>query len=215
MTIVIAEDNNALNFAIKLLLEKHGHTVTAFTDGTALIETVGEKHVDLFILDINLPGADGFEIMEALTPYFDKSNFIFISSYTDMERISKAFALGCEDYLKKPFEIEELLIRVQKVASRCVVSGTMVLDEYCSFNVDDRLLEVEGKSIDLTDKENKIMQLLVENRGHIVSYDLLSEYIWDESVPQNTIAAVVRRLRKKMGSELIQSVREQGYRLLK
>ena len=72
-----------------------------------------------------------------------------------------------------------------------------------------------GKSIDLTDKENKIMQLLVENQGRIVSYDLLSEYIWQESVPQNTIAAVVRRLRKKMDGELIQSVREQGYRLLK
>lgn len=213
MNIVIAEDNYALNFAIKLLLEKHGHSVVAFTDGTALIETITMQSVDLFILDINLPGANGFELIEALTPFFQKSNFIFISSYTDMERISKAFALGCEDYIKKPFEIEELLLRVEKVAARSQPSGMIQIDERCQFNVGERLLDIEGELIDLTDKESKILQLLVQSHGHIVSYDMLSEQIWEESVPQNTIASVVRRLRKKMGGGLIQSIREQGYRL--
>ncbi len=213
MIIVIAEDNQALNFAIKLLLEKHGHTVISFTNGTTLIETITLNNVDLFILDINLPGANGFELIEALHPYFKQSNFVFISSSTDMERISRAFSLGCEDYIKKPFEIEELLLRVQKIESRCQISGRVQIDEDCHFNVDERLLEVEGITIDLTEKESKIMQMLVKNRGHIVSYDMLSEQIWQESVPQNTIASVVRRLRKKMGGNAIQSIREQGYRL--
>lgn len=214
MNIVLVEDNTSLNFSITLLLKKQLYHVHTYMKAEELIERLPDEEVDLFILDINLPDMDGLELMEVLRPYFRKSEFIFISSYTDMERIGRAFDLGCADYLKKPFEVDELLLRVEKVMQRCAFSGTFEIDHGIVFHIDKRMLEVHSQPVDLTEKESRMLMILAHNRGNIVNYDTLSECIWGKSVPQNTIASVMRRLRKKIGTEMIQSVRERGYRLL-
>lgn len=212
MNIVVAEDNGALNFAIKLLLESNGHRVTAFESADALIDAIGQQPVDLFVLDINLPDMDGFELLGALKPSFADSDFIFISSYTDIRRISKAFNLGCEDYLKKPFEIEELLLRVKKIESRRTPGGTLTIGtEGYTYDFDKKMLYFRDAPQLLTKKESEVLDLLARNHDRIVTYEMLAEYVWEASVPRNNIAAVVRRLRKKLAHDLIESIREEGY----
>ena len=213
MNIVLVEDNTALSFAAATVLKKHGHGVTVFASAEMLIDALPDGAVDLFILDINLPNMDGFALMELLRPYFETGDFIFISSYADMRHISRAFSLGCEDYLKKPFEIGELLLRVDKVARRRSVTGTALLSEHCVFHIDDRQLLIDGMAVGLTQKEGSLLEMLVRNRMHVVSHDAIAERVWGEETSRNTIASVVRRLRKKLGADLIESIREQGYRL--
>ena len=214
MNIVLVEDNTTLNFAMTLLLRKNDFRVHTFQRGDELIDRLPEGRIDLFILDINLPDMDGFELLEILRPYFESSDFIFISSYTDMARINRAFSLGCEDYVKKPFEVEELLLRVRKVQARRSVFGGIDLGEGCRFNIEDRTLESHDGVVVLTEKESRLLQLLARNRGRLVTYETIGDHIWGESVPQNTIAAVVKRLRGKIRSRSLQTVRERGYRLL-
>lgn len=213
MRVVLVEDNESLRYAIATVLKKRGFELYEFDAAEALIESLPKGTIDLFILDINLPDMDGLELMEVLRPYFEFSDFIFISSYADMRHISRAFSLGCEDYLKKPFEIEELLLRLERVVQRRSVSGMLPFAENCIYNVDDLELTVDGTAVPLTPKEGKILEMLIRDRGHAVSYDAIAERVWGEAVEQNTIASVVRRLRKKLGNNAIVSIRGQGYRL--
>jgi len=213
MTIVLVEDNDALNFAITLLLEKNGYRVLSFTDADTLVESIDVESVDLFVFDINLPGIDGFELMREIKPFYPKSDYIFISSYIDLEHITKAFSLGCEDYLKKPFEIEELLLRVKKIALRRHGSGRIMLDSegVYSYDFDTKTLYHHGTPLLLTNKESRVLYFLIQNRGAVVTFETLREQIWEKDVPNNTIVAVVRRLRKKLERDFIQTVREIGY----
>jgi len=213
MTIVLVEDNEALNFAITLLLKKNGYKVLSFLSADALIESIDTNHVDLFVFDINLPGTDGFELLREVKPFFQTSDYIFISSYIDLEHITKAYALGCEDYLKKPFEIEELLLRVKKIEMRRYHLGRIKLDstgDYC-YDFDTKTLYFHDEVQLLTNKESQVLYYLIENRGTVVNFDTLRQYVWEKDVPNNTIVAVVRRLRNKLDSDFIQTVREVGY----
>ena len=213
MTIVLVEDNDALNFAITLLLKKNGYKVLSFTNADALVENIDVDDVDLFILDINLPGIDGFELMREIKLTFPKSDYVFISSYVDLDHITKAFSLGCEDYLKKPFEIEELLLRVKKIEVRRYHSGTVNLDSegLCTYDFDTMTLYCHGEVVLLTNKESQLLYHLLKYRGTVVTFDTLRDEIWEKDVANNTIVAVVRRLRKKLEVDLIQSIREIGY----
>ncbi len=213
MNIVVVEDNEALNLAAVLTLKKHGYTAKGFTSGEALIEALPADEVDLFILDIKLPKIGGFELMETLRPYFQTSDFIFISTYDDMIHISRAFQLGCEDYLKKPFDLQELLLRVEKIAKRRRMNGVVTLSETSRFDMGERQLRIGERIVDLTPKESKILELLVRRKGQVVPYSVIAERVWGTPVSHNTIASVIRRLRKKMQNDLITSVREEGYRL--
>ncbi len=214
MKIVLVEDDSAFVRAAEILLQKKGYEVLSFYSAETLIDALPQSGIDLFILDINLPKMDGLSLMEVLRPYFESSDFIFISAYDDISHISRAFDLGCEDYLKKPFEMEEMLLRVEKIVKRRTVSGIAVLDEECRYHIEDRLLVIGEDSVELTEKEGQFLELLVKNRGSIVSYDTISEQVWNEPVPHNTIASVVRRLRRKMDGRGIVSVRGRGYRLI-
>jgi DNA-binding response OmpR family regulator len=213
MVIVLVEDNDALNFAITLLLKKNGYLTHSFSSADALVENIDTHAVDLFIFDINLPGTDGFELLREVKPFFPNSDYIFISSYIDLEHITKAYALGCEDYLKKPFEIEELLLRITKIERRRNGSGHITLDttgEYV-YKFDTKTLYFHDEPLLLTNKESQVLYFLVKHRGSIVTFESLRERVWEKDVSNNTIVAVVGRLRKKLKNNFIQTIREIGY----
>ena len=217
MTVVLVEDNEALNFAITLLLRKSGYWVHSFQDADDLIENISKEEVDLFILDINLPNQDGFELMHELRPSFPSTDFMFISSYIDIKHIEKAFALGCEDYLKKPFEVEELLLRVKKIEARRYISGRIIIDEDAlyRYDLDTMTLYCMDAPVPLTKIERSLLYLLLQHSGNVVSFDDLRENIWQKDVSNNAIAAVVHRLRKKLKKDFIESSRELGYSINK
>lgn len=145
MTITIVEDNESLNFAIKLLLEKNMHKVFAYKNADELIDDIGNiGNIDLFIIDINLPGMNGLELIEHLQLY-KNSSYLIISSYTDISHISQAFGLGCDDYIKKPFEIEELLIRIEKIEKARYPKHKIDFGDKCVYDFQTKVLEKNEK----------------------------------------------------------------------
>ncbi len=211
MTIVLVEDDNALNFAIKLLLQKNTHKVFSFENPDLLIDAIDSLgKIDLFILDINLPGMDGLELMDHLKRY-QESSFVFISAYSDISHISHAFHLGCDDYLKKPFEIEELLIRIHRIENRLYPKDEISFGKKYSYNFATKTLQSKENRIALSKKESDLLETLLKNRGKMVSLDVIKEKVWQEDIADNTISATIYRLRNKLDKDTIVTFRDTGY----
>ncbi|CUV65751.1 Response regulator ArlR [Sulfurovum sp. enrichment culture clone C5] len=211
MTITIVEDNESLNFAIKLLLEKNMHKVFAYKNADELIDDISNiGNIDLFIIDINLPGMNGLELIEHLQLY-KNSSYLIISSYTDIAHISQAFGLGCDDYIKKPFEIEELLIRIEKIEKARYPKHKIDFGDKCVYDFQTKILEKNEKKIILSRRETCLIEILLHNKGNIVSLDLLREKVWEDDISSNTISATVYRLRNKMMDNSILTFRDVGY----
>jgi DNA-binding response OmpR family regulator len=115
MKILVLEDDHLLNEAITKYIETTGHIVTNFRDGDKAFISIKNNSYDMLILDINVPGLDGFELLEAIHELKIQIPTIYISALADIEDISRAFVLGCHDYLKKPFHLKELTIRIDKI----------------------------------------------------------------------------------------------------
>lgn len=214
MRIVIVEDDDALRFACKTLLEKNGHKVDDFANAEELYEIIKAIDYDIFILDINLPQKDGFELFEELKPFYKKSDFIFISAYNDIDHILKGFELGAEDYIKKPFDISELMVRIKKIEKRRfqLKSSIIEISEHYKYDISTQTLYYNDEAEVFTKKESQVIYLLVSNINRVVDYETLKDYLWDkDDINNNTLNAIVMRLRKKLQDDFIQSVRSVGY----
>lgn len=212
MHIVIVEDNVDLCFAISLLLKHHGHNVYCFSlqeDFFAEMDNI--KSVDIFILDINLPDGDGIELLEDLKRYFEDSIYIVISAYTDMGHITSAYGLGADDYLKKPFEIEELLLKIKKIEIGKGISNIVKIDDSYNFDLEKKALYNNNLAVSISANEAEILFLLLRNKGSVITFDELSTLVWKKVVTNNTINVAIKRLREKLETQFIYTVHNVGY----
>ncbi|MDD5359508.1 MAG: response regulator transcription factor [Sulfurovaceae bacterium] len=211
MVITIIEDNESLNFAIKLLLEKNGYKVFGYKTADELIDDISNiGNIDLFIIDIKLPGMNGLELIEHLRLY-KNSSYLIISSYTDIQHISQAFSLGCDDYIKKPFEIEELLIRIEKIEKTRYPQCKIKFNNEFVYDFQTKILEKDMKKIMLSRIETNFIEILLRNKGKVVSLDTIREKVWENDTPSNTISATIYRIRNKIGNNVILTFRDVGY----
>jgi len=210
MKIALIEDEVLLNETIKTLLELEGFDVDSYESAKEFLKNSQNKRYDVIIADIALPDANFLQEIEKHKKLLDDSKVIIISAFSSLEYIKKAFELGADDFLKKPFESEELILRIKKLFK---IKKTKLSD--------DVYYDPEAKSIitkdgmePLTKKEAALLELLIKNRGKYISFDTLTYAVWGESVSSNTIAALVKRLRQKIKDKsLITSKREIGYML--
>jgi DNA-binding response OmpR family regulator len=213
MNAILLEDNYILNSNIKEYLELKGVKVDAFTDGGELLENHSLK-ADIAILDIDVPGADGYEVLEWIRRTDKDMPVLFMTAYTDIDTIQKAYAYGCSDYLKKPFDLMELWLRVQRLAAVGLESTTVLLAQEIRFNMDNEQLYVGDCLQKLTKIQRKILQTLIRHKNNIVNYEMIMSEVWDEEfVKVNTIATHVKDLRKMIPDVSIESIRAEGYRL--
>jgi len=209
MKIAIVEDNKLLAKQLAMVLEKEGYDVDIFFDANTFLEKFDLK-TNILLLDINLPDMDGTEVFRLLNQLnMVDVKTLFVSSYDDMSHISKAFELGCEDYIKKPFNISELLLRIKRVANTITMDyvemGPYIFDLQ-SFNV-----SFNSKSIKITKREAELLKIFLANIGKVVTFEYLNEKIWDMEVTTNTITVAVLRLKKKLNLENLENIREVGY----
>ncbi|SMP86423.1 DNA-binding response regulator, OmpR family, contains REC and winged-helix (wHTH) domain [Epsilonproteobacteria bacterium SCGC AD-308-P11] len=212
MKAILLEDEYLLNANIKEYLELKGMVVEAYTDGGELLEKCNLK-ADIAILDIEVPGATGFEVIEWIKRINSKLPAIFMTAYTDMESIRKGYSLGCSDYLKKPFNLEELWLRIQQLLDSA--GHTKIeLGNGLIFDLESEQLYHGNETEKLTRIQRKILKLLVENRNETVTYELLIDEVWsDFYIKSNTIASHIKEVRKFLPEGMIESVRSEGYRL--
>ena len=213
MKILLLEDDLLLNQAITKFLTADGHTVGIFRDGYEALKALEEYDYDLLILDINVPNIDGLTLLEIIHNKKIQTPTIFISAMIDIEDISRAFELGCHDYLKKPFHLKELTMRIDRILqSNYIPHSHIRLSKHYSLEVESSTLRFQGEVQILSSKQLQIIILLANNRSRIVEYALLKEHVWDNlDVELPTIRAEVNRLKKSLKEDIIINIRNLGY----
>ena len=187
---------------------------TAVQDGLEAIDAVENNTFDLVLLDIMLPGADGYDVMDYIKPY--KVPVIFISAKHEVRDRVKGLELGADDYLVKPFDVTELLARVEAVLRRYNKAEKKLTVGEIEIDIEARRVTRAGNPVPLTSKEFDLLMLFAENRNVALFRENLYEKVWDDEYYANsrTLDLHVQRLRKKLGWEKnLVAVYKVGYRL--
>lgn len=212
--ILIVDDEKPILDLIDMNLTAAGYSCVAVQDGLAAIDAVEKDTFDLVLLDIMLPGADGYDVMEYIRPY--KVPVIFISAKHEVRDRVKGLKLGADDYLVKPFDITELLARVEAVLRRNHKTERKLVIGDVEIDIEARRVMRAGNPVALTSKEFDLLLLFAENRNVALFRENLYEKVWEDAYYANsrTLDLHVQRLRKKLGweHELV-AVYKVGYRL--
>ena len=212
--ILIVEDERPISNLIRLSLKKAGYDCSCVFDGAEAADILETQRFDLILLDVMLPEIDGFSLMEYIRPL--EIPVIFLTAKNAVADRVKGLELGAEDYLVKPFEIIELLARVNVVLRR--YNKTAAELRVGGLVIDTQAMQVkkDGEIIPLTPKEYELLLLFARNPGVALYRETIYERVWNEEFPygSKTVDLHVQRLRKKLGWEaLLQAVPKVGYRL--
>ena len=218
MKVFLLEDDFSLNKIITNSLKNRGFFVDNCFDGYKAVEMVMQNLYDFFILDINVIGFDGHKILEIIRETNKQTPIIIISAQIDMENIKKSYTLGCNDYIKKPFDFEELFLRIQYHIQKLNNTDEFLiqLDNSFSFDLLEQTLFYKQQIIDLSIKEKLLMSLLVQNINSITSIEMIHEYVWDsKEMEAVSMRSLIHKLKKKLKSGMIVNFRGEGYKLIK
>lgn len=213
MNIFLLEDDVLLNDGMTHYLKTTGHQVCSKRDGNIAKKILKKEDFDLLILDINVPGIDGLSLLEWLHKEKIAKPTIYISAIVNIEDISRAFDLGCYDYLKKPFHLKELNIRINNLLkTRQITSTHRRLSKSYSFDLDSCTLLFNNTPVKLRRRQLQVIELLAKNRGNTVNFEMFRHYIWeDEIVQDSTITSEIYRLKKSLKEDFITNIRNIGY----
>lgn len=212
MKIFLLEDNKTLNETIKLKFERNGDIVYSYLDGQEAYDNILEGF-SCFILDINVPNVDGIKILKRIREFYEDVPVIIISATVELDIIKESYDFGCNDYLKKPFFIDELEIKVQKLCK--IPKEKICFDQNSFFNFNESNLIINGIKKDLTQKENLMINLFLANKNQLITYETIQNYVWEgEYVSLDAIRTLIRRLRKKLSKTNIKSSSNRGYSLI-
>lgn len=213
MKILLVEDDIMLNEMIWEYITSTGHLIKSVKNGKDALEVLEKEKFDLLILDINLPDIDGFTILEKLHEQKRMIPTIYISALIDIEDISRAFDLGCFDYLKKPFHLKELTLRINKILKTRIVPQTHKrLSKHYSFDSENMTLLYNNEPHILPKRQLQIIELLALNRSLVVQYDMFRDYVWnDDYIDNATIRAEVNRVKTVLKEDFIKNIRGSGY----
>lgn len=212
--ILIVDDEKPICDLIDLNLSAAGYHCTTVQDGIKAIELIEANNFDLILLDIMLPGADGYDVMEYIRPL--KIPVIFITAKHEVKDRVKGLKLGADDYLVKPFDVVELVARVEAVLRRYNKAEKIVEIGEVTIDVEARRVLRKGNPVVLTNKEFGLLMLFVENRNVALFRETLYEKVWEGEyfADSRTLDLHVQRLRKKLGWEQnLVAVYKVGYRL--
>ncbi len=218
MKILLLEDELMLQSSIVEYLETLGHLCCAFSNGEKAKESFDEQQYDLMIFDINVPSLNGLDLFEYIKDTQCHTPVIFISALIDIESITKAFHLGAADYIKKPFHLQELGLRVQKISKDVKDSKRqhIMLTENYSYSKDDNRLFFNKEEHILTKKQSNIIQCLCQNIDTIVNFDILQEYVWGADIVSDaTMRTEISRLRKVLKEDFVQNHKGLGYKVIR
>ena len=213
MHILLLEDDVILQEIIEEFLEENGYEVSAFYDGEKALDAIGTSHYDLLLLDVNVPNIDGFEILEYLREIGNTIPAIYITSLSGIKDLKKGFALGAEDYLKKPFELEELQVRIERIVKSRQLQEEIEIDGMV-FIPKAHQIQMGDHMIEMRQKEAQVLEYFVRNQGRIISCDEIIENVWgDDQAPTHaTIRTYIKNLRKLFDKAYFDNIKGEGYR---
>ncbi|GAB3237803.1 response regulator transcription factor [Glycomyces halotolerans] len=223
--LLVVDDEESLADLLVEALSFQGYDVDSAGTGTTALAAVEERRPDLIILDVNMPGLDGFSVAERLRSNGDRTPIIFLTARTAPGDLREGFGSGGDDYLMKPFRLEELSLRVSAVLRRTIGNGSAAIRPDDTVTVADLSLDLAahqvsraGTTVDLSPTEFRLLRYLAANSGRVVSKQELLKQVWGydfetESSLAETYVFYLRRKLDKLGPRLIHTVRGVGYML--
>lgn len=214
--ILIVEDEQAIRDLIKISLEAQGYLCTTAQDGEVAADLIEQENYDLILLDIMLPKVDGYELLEYIRQTVHEVPVIFITAKSQTKDKIKGLKQGADDYITKPFEIDELTARVEAVLRRYHKTTDKIEIGNVTIQVVARSVKKENQEIDLTPKEFDLLLLLVQNKNMALYREVIFEKVWGEELEfeTRTLDLHIQRLRKKLDwKDKIKTVYRIGYRL--
>ena len=214
--ILLVEDDETLSELINEYLSEQGYDVTVRADAKAALDTAYERNFDILILDVKLPKGDGFSLLRELRRLGDDTPAIFTTSLNTLQDLEIGYKSGCDDYLKKPYELKELLLRIQILLKR---KFSHVNDEFIELNggykfyPSSKTLRQNGQIVNLSNKESELLALFLENKNALLSKEAIFEKIWNygEEPSELSLRVYVKNLRRILGKDAIINRRGDGY----
>lgn len=219
MNVFLLEDDEAIGIGLKYSLENEGYTVTIAKSVKSAFEIINKEKFALYILDLTLPDGSGYDVCKKIKSIGDFP-VIFLTAYDDEVNVVMGLELGADDYISKPFRVKELIARIKSVLRRYNRESKGIINiGNVLINTNKATVFKNGQEVILTAMEYKLLLILLNNRGNILSRNKLLEYIWDvegDFVNDNTLTVYIKRLRDKIEDDpsapmIIKTIRGLGY----
>jgi two-component system OmpR family response regulator len=217
--ILIVDDEAGVRELLGDALRIAGFETATAPDGMSALTAIRNRKPDLLIIDINMPLMDGFELVERLRSTGDNTPALMLSARADRVDVTRGLTLGADDYVTKPFGLEELLLRVKAILRRANVAIAKGVDMSCgpiTIDEDSHTVEFSGEPVELSPTEFRLLQVLIENKNRVLSKSLLLDEVWgitfeSESTVADTYISYLRKKLHRDGFEGIKTVRGVGF----
>ncbi len=205
--IFLLEDDFSLNESIKEMLEESGFVVDTFYNGQKAFDNIFGNYM-LYIFDINVPNIDGITLLEKVKSMNPSAKVIIISANIDIDKITQAYENDCEDYIKKPLDLQEFRLKIRKITNQHEIEKI----ENLFFNMRKRVLYENEIEINLTKSERNLLYLLINNRGEKITHNQIEEFVYN-GVSKTSVAVrtLIKRLRAKLPKDSIKNSLDEGY----
>jgi len=214
LRILLLEDDTLFNETIEDFLEEEGFEVQSALDPYSALDFAYEHRFDLYLFDVNLPYESGFNLLQKLRESGDKTPTIFLTSRDDKASMIEGFTVGADDYMRKPIDLDELLLRINAILRRQIRSDKIILGEY-TLDCHAKRLYSDNKPLAITTKAIDLLLLLITAKGEVVRVEEISEHLWhvNENISMGAIRVYIATL-KKYFPKNIENIRGVGYRFL-
>jgi len=215
--ILLLEDDITLNETVADFLEDNGYEVISAYDGEVASELIYEQQFDLFLLDVNVPLLNGFELLKQKRDDGVKTPAIYITSLNSIDSLEDGYNSGCDDYIRKPFVLKELLFRIETILKRGFFHETnprVKISLHVEYDTESNLLFVDSKQVQLNTKASILLKLFLQNQEEVISHERIYDTLWsyDETPSENALRTYIKDLRKIIGKDKIVSIKKLGYR---
>lgn len=212
MKILLLEDEMHLRKNIKKYFTLKGYTVDDYENGEELLANSNPSDYDCMIFDVNTPEIDGFEVLEYIRNNDVTTPALYISALTDAQKVLKAFELGAEDYLKKPFDLLELEARMIRISAMKQNGSRVSIGSTLLYDMDKRELYNGDKICTLSATQKRFLYILVKNKNSLVTFEMLQDYVWEgKDISHSTILSTMRNMKTIFEGEFIKNVKGEGY----
>jgi len=213
MKILLLEDDVILQEIIEEYLVEQDYDVESFFDGEKALDAIGTDSYDMLLLDVNVPGIDGFEILSYLREMGNTTPAIYITSLASVDDLKKGFDIGADDYLRKPFDLEELKVRIGYIVKKHRIEEEIEFDGM-TFVPKAHQLIIGERVVQMRQKEAQVLEYFIRNQGKIISCDEIIENVWDDThIPAHaTIRTYIKNLRKMLDKAYFDNIKGEGYR---
>ncbi len=213
----LEDDLNLSNTVVEFLEENHFHVTPIYNSKEAL-DKLYENNFDILILDVNVPGQNGFDLLKDLREANITTPTIFTTSLNSIDDLDKGYESGADDYLRKPFALHELLLRINVLVKRLYnnQSSTIKINSNILYNINTQELSINNKIVNLKNKESELLKLLIQHKNECVVFDTIYHTVWsyDEVFSETSLRTYIKNLRKTLGKEMIISIKKQGYKFV-